>query len=88
MEQVLREPTGKDTLLDLLLFKREGLGSDVKIGGCLGHINHKMIEFRISFDRRKSASKTSGLDMGRAEFNLLKELVSKAPGKKFLEVLG
>ncbi|KAF4799312.1 hypothetical protein TURU_055753 [Turdus rufiventris] len=32
-------------------------------------------EFKISLDRRKSASKTSNLDMRRHDFRLLRELV-------------
>lgn len=38
-----------------------------------------MIKFRISVDRRRSARKPSALDMGRADFRLLRELVSRAP---------
>ncbi|RMC19574.1 hypothetical protein DUI87_03132 [Hirundo rustica rustica] len=74
MEEVLRELTRKDALLDLLLVNREGLVREVEIGNCLGHSNHKAIEFKISVDRRKSASKTSTLDMMRKDFGLLREL--------------
>ncbi|KAJ7415372.1 hypothetical protein WISP_78589 [Willisornis vidua] len=49
------------------------LVSEVDIGGCLGHSNHEVIEFKISVDRRKSASKTSALDMRRVNFSLLRE---------------
>ncbi|KAJ7401156.1 rna-directed dna polymerase from mobile element jockey-like [Pitangus sulphuratus] len=61
----------KDAFLDLLLVNRMDLLSKVKIGGHLGHSNHKGIEFKISVDRRKSASKTSMLDMKRTDFILL-----------------
>ncbi|KAJ7417715.1 rna-directed dna polymerase from mobile element jockey-like [Willisornis vidua] len=54
--------------------KRMDLVSKVEISGHLGHRNHKVKEFKISVDRRKSASKTSALDMRRAEFRLLREL--------------
>ncbi|KAJ7395427.1 Serine/threonine-protein kinase DCLK1 [Pitangus sulphuratus] len=47
-----------------------------EIGGCLGHSEHKVIEFKISVDRRKNASKSSALDMRRADFRLLRELVN------------
>lgn len=40
------------------------------------------IEFKISVDWRKSASKTSTLDMRRDDFRLLWELVSKVPWEK------
>ena len=83
--QVLREPTRKGALLDLLLENREGLVGDVAIGGC--HSDHEVVEFRIYGDRRKTATKTSALDMGKADFRLLRELVSKAPGKLLLKVL-
>ncbi|KAJ7401350.1 hypothetical protein BTVI_96981 [Pitangus sulphuratus] len=38
------------------------------IGGCLRQSDHKTIRFKISVDRRKSASKISALDMRRADF--------------------
>ncbi|KAF4803099.1 hypothetical protein TURU_020612 [Turdus rufiventris] len=44
----------------------------------LGHINHYKIEFKISVDMRKSASKTSTLDMRRADFRLLREYSKEA----------
>ncbi|TRZ22727.1 hypothetical protein HGM15179_004340 [Zosterops borbonicus] len=56
MKQVLSEATQKDALLDLLLVSREDLISQVEIG------DHKVIEFKISGDMRKSTSKTSTLD--------------------------
>ncbi|KAJ7413473.1 cytosolic phospholipase A2 beta-like isoform X4 [Willisornis vidua] len=78
MEQVLRETTRKDAL-DLLLVNRADLVSEVEIGGCLGQSDHEVIEFKISVGRRKSASKISTLDMRRADFRQLWELVSKVP---------
>ena len=86
--QVLREPTRKGALLDLLFVNREGLVGEVVIGGCLGHSNHAVAEFQIIGNRRKTASKTSTLDMGRADFGLLKELVSKSPWESTFEGIG
>ena len=77
--QVLRELTRRGALLDLLFVNREGLAGQVVIGGCLGHSDHKEVEFQIVGNRRKTASKTLALDMGRAGLGLLKELVSKVP---------
>ncbi|KAJ7411667.1 hypothetical protein BTVI_48805 [Pitangus sulphuratus] len=74
MEQVLRKPTWKDSLLDLLDVNRVDLVSEVVIGGCLRHSDHEATEFKISVNRSKSASKTSALDMRRADFRLLGEL--------------
>ncbi|KAJ7409030.1 hypothetical protein BTVI_58103 [Pitangus sulphuratus] len=72
MEQVLREPTWKDALLDLMLVNRVDLMSEVEIGGHLGHREHKVIEFKISVQRRKRVSKTSALDMRKPDFRLLR----------------
>lgn len=77
MVQVLREPTRRHALLDVLLVNKEGLMSKVDIGGHLGQSDHA-VEFKISVDSRKSADKISTLDM-RAEFRLLRELISKVP---------
>ncbi|KAJ7410300.1 hypothetical protein BTVI_53886 [Pitangus sulphuratus] len=75
MEQVLRKPTWKDALLDLLLVNRVDLVGEAVIGDHLGHSDHKAIEFKISVDWRRSASKISALDMRRAEFRLLRKLL-------------
>lgn len=65
MEQVLKEPTQKDVLLDLLLVNREGF----VIVRCFGHSDLEVSELKIHVDRRKSASKTSAPDMRRADFS-------------------
>lgn len=39
------------------------------VASCLGHSDHKEINFKIFIDRTKSASETSTLDMGRADFS-------------------
>ncbi|KAJ7419973.1 hypothetical protein WISP_50863 [Willisornis vidua] len=78
MEEELRELTRKDALRDLLLLNRVDLVSEVEIGGSLGHSDHKAIGFKISVDERKRTSKTSTLDMRRADFGLLRELLSKS----------
>ena len=53
LSQVLSEPTRKDALLDLLFVNREGLVEDVMVGGCLGHSDHKMVEFKVFSVMRK-----------------------------------
>ncbi|RMC04964.1 hypothetical protein DUI87_18144 [Hirundo rustica rustica] len=82
MEQVLREGTEKDALLDLLLVNREDLVSEAEIGGCLGHNDQEEIEFNISVNRRKNPGKTSALDMRRADFKLLRQLERKLTDMK------
>ena len=58
---------------------------EVVIGGCLGHNDHKVVEFQIVDKKRKTADKTSTQDMGRADFRLLRELISKVPWESAFE---
>lgn len=51
------------------------------IHSCLGHSNQKAVQFQIIGDRRKSASKTFTLHMGRADFGQLKEVLNKVSQK-------
>lgn len=59
--------------------------SEEVIPGCLEQSHYEANEFKISVDRRKSASKTPSLDMKKADFWLLRELVSKAPWENAFE---
>lgn len=77
--QVLREATRKGALLDLLFVNRDNIMCEVMIGGCLGHSNHEMVEFKIFGDMRKIVIRATSLDFGRADFKLLKEAFSKVP---------
>ena len=61
---------------------------EMEIGGHLGHSDHEAVKFKIYGDRRKTASKTSTLDMRRADFRLLRELLSKVPWEKAFEGAG
>lgn len=79
LSQVLCEPTRKDALLDFLFMNRERLGGDAMVRGCLGHSDHKTVEFKIFGAMRKKVSKVSTLDFKRAKFKLLRELVSRVP---------
>ncbi|KAJ7397764.1 hypothetical protein BTVI_132244 [Pitangus sulphuratus] len=81
MEQALRKMTQKDALLDLLLVHRVDFMIEVGTGCCLSHSDHEEIEIKISVDRRKSASKTSTLDMRRENLRLLRELRYDRPRK-------
>ncbi|KAJ7410341.1 adaptin ear-binding coat-associated protein 1 [Willisornis vidua] len=74
LEQILRELTWKNALHDLQLFNRVDLVNEVEIGGHLGHSGHEVIKFKTSADSRKSASKTSTSNLGKAGFRLLREL--------------
>ena len=47
LTQLVREPTRRGALLDLLFTNREGLVGDVEVGSCLGQSDYKMEEFSI-----------------------------------------
>lgn len=70
MVQILSENNRKGALLDLFI-NAEGLVGEVTIGGCLGHNNHEEVEIKIFGDRRKIATRTSTLDLCKADFRLL-----------------
>ena len=55
---------------------RKGVVDELAIR-CLGHSYHEVIRFKICCGRQKIASKTSALDMGKADFGLLGELLGK-----------
>ncbi|XP_040977464.1 uncharacterized protein LOC121232961 [Aquila chrysaetos chrysaetos] len=88
LSQVLREPTRKDALLDLLFVNREGIVGDVLVGGCLGHSDHEMVEFKIFSVMRKQDSRVATLDFRRANFKLFRELLSRVPWESAFEGLG
>ena len=77
MSRVLGEPTRKDDLLDFLFVNREGLVGDVMVGGCLGHSDCEMVEFKIFSVMRKKDSRVATLDFRRANLRLLRELFSR-----------
>lgn len=88
LSKVRSERTKKDALLDLLFVNREGLVGDVMVGGCCGHSDHKMVEFKIFDVMRKMISRVATLDFKRANFKLLSELVSSVPWESAFEGLG
>ena len=47
LTQLESEPTREGAPLDLLFVNREGLESDVTVGGHLGHSDHEMIGFSV-----------------------------------------
>jgi len=79
LSQVLNEPTRKDTLLDLLSVNTEGLIGDVMVGGCPGHSDHEMVEFKIFSVMRKKDSRVATLDFRRANLKIFRELFSRVP---------
>lgn len=61
--------------------------SEQVIPGCFKYSDYEANGFKISVDIRKSDSKTSSLGMKKADFALLRELVSKVPWKIILKVM-
>ncbi|KAK4827172.1 hypothetical protein QYF61_015134 [Mycteria americana] len=88
LSQVLSEPTRKDALLDLLFVNREGLVGDVMVGGCLGHSDYEMVEFKIFSVMRKKDSRVATLDFRRGNLKLFRELFSRVPWESAVEGLG
>lgn len=62
---------------NIFLVNREGLLGKMVIGDCLGH-SDQVVKFEI-FSDRKTATKTSTVNSGRADFRQLRELVSDVP---------
>lgn len=47
LTELLKKQAREGAPLDLLFANREGLVGDVMVGGCLGHSDHKILEFLI-----------------------------------------
>ncbi|KAK4820506.1 hypothetical protein QYF61_000085 [Mycteria americana] len=88
LTQLVSEPIREGTPLDLLFVNREGLVGDVTVGGCLGHSDHKMIEFLILGEVRRGFSRTATLDFGRADSDLFRRLVDRVPWEAVLKGKG
>ena len=74
LTQLVKEPTRGSKILDLLFVNREGLAEDVKVGGCLGHSDHEMLDFSIFVELWRGVSRTATLDCQRADFKLFRTL--------------
>ncbi|KAK4815562.1 hypothetical protein QYF61_004079 [Mycteria americana] len=79
LTQLVSEPTREGAPLDLLFTNREGLVSDVMVGGCLGQSDHEVIEFLIRGEAARGVGKTATLDFRRADFSLFRRLVDRVP---------
>lgn len=79
LTEVVKKQAREGVPLDLLLANREGLGGDVMVGGCLGHSDHKIIEFLIFGEARKAVSRTATLDFQKADFGPFRDLVARVP---------
>ena len=88
LTQLVSQPTREGTLLDLLFMNREGLVSDVMVGGHIGHSDHEMIEFLILGEVRRGVSRTATLGFRRANFGLFGRLVDRVPREAVLRGKG
>ena len=61
---------------------------DVKVGGCLGQSDHKMLDFSILIEPWRGVSRTATLDFQRANLNLLRTMVERVPWEVLLEGVG
>ncbi|XP_068531176.1 uncharacterized protein [Anas acuta] len=87
--QVVEEPTRQRVLLDLVLSNRDGLVSDVKVGGSLGCSDHEMVEFQIELGKgSKAKSRIATLDFRRANFDLFWDLLGSISWDRLLEGKG
>ena len=73
----MKEPIRGSKILDLLFVNREGLVGDVKVGGCLGHSDHEMLDFSILVEPWRGVSRTATLDFWRADFNFFRTMVER-----------
>ncbi|KAK4806943.1 hypothetical protein QYF61_027310 [Mycteria americana] len=79
LTQLVSEPSREGAPLDLLFTNREGLVSNVMVGGCLGQSDHEMRELLIRGEAARGVSKTATLDFRRADFGLFRRLVERVP---------
>lgn len=85
--ELLREPSRKRALLYLFFLETQRVWWANGGHWCLGHRDHKVTEFQIIGDRRKTASKIFSLDTCRADVGLLKSSLGRFPGNLLLRVL-
>jgi len=86
--QLVSEPTRGGASLDLLFTNREGLMGDVVVRGQLGLSNHEMREFSVRGEVKRRSSKTTIMDIQRADFGLFRTLVERVPWDKVLKGKG
>lgn len=83
--QMIKEPTRKDALLDLILTNEAELVVDVKVGGRLGCTDHETMQFRIQSGGSGVKSRTATLNFRRAVFSHFRDLPGRIPWNTVLE---
>jgi len=82
---MVEELTRKGVLLDLVFTNKEGLVTDVMMGGSLGCSSHEMVEFKILCGKSKVICRIANLDFRRAKFDFFKHLLGGIPWAQVLE---
>ena len=86
--QVIDGPTRGEALLDLVLTNAEESIREVRIGGSLGCSDHAFVEFVILKNAGLAKNRARTLCFRRANFLLLKELLSGIPWETVLKGMG
>jgi len=86
--QVMDGPTQREALLDLVLTHAEESIRKVKIGGSMGCSDHALMDFVILKNAGLAKSRAWTLCFRRANFLLLKELLSGIPWETVLKGMG
>lgn len=75
-------------MLDLLLTTKEWLVENVKLEGSRSFSDHEMVEFKTFRVVRSMCSKLPALDLRKAHFGLLRDLLGRVLWDKILEGRG
>jgi len=70
--QVIKEPTRRGVMLDLVLTNKEGLIGNVKLKGCLDCSDREMVEFKILRAERRVHNRLTTLNFRREDFGLFR----------------
>lgn len=85
LTQVIKEPTKEDALLDFIFINNKGLVGDMKVRGTLGCSDKDMMEFRMPRGKNKANSRSTTLDMRRADLGLFSDLLDRIAWDRVLE---
>ena len=86
LTQLVKEPTRRRKILDLLFVNREGVVGDVKVGGHVGQSDHEMLDFLILIvEPQRGVSRTAMLEFQRADYSLFRIVVERVPWEVLLE---
>lgn len=64
---VVKEPTRRDVLLDILLINQEGLVKDMRVGYSLSYCDDERVEHQILNGQSKAVNRTRTLNFRRVE---------------------